>query len=170
MSVNNSFKSSFLPIQKAYNTVVNNSNSFIFFHGCELVSVSLLSEFTFPSPPPSCSHNLTNLTSKQKVLLITPNHWKLLSCRPPGESSCSAVALIHVAYANVHPFERFSRNMMPFRLPIIVYIITPLHVLVEFWWMTPRSTAEWKTDSMKHFYTWKNFSWFVENLTKMCNQ
>lgn len=86
-----------------------------------------------PSPPPSSSHILANLTSKQKVLLITPNHWKLLSCRPPGESSCLAVALIHVAYANVHPFERFSRNMMLFRLPIIVYIITPLHDLVEFW-------------------------------------
>ena len=76
---------------------------------------------------------LTNLTSKQKVLLITPNHWKLLLWRPPGESSCSALALIHVTYANVHPFERFSRNMMLFRLPIIVYIITPLHNLVEFW-------------------------------------
>lgn len=27
-----------------------------------------------PSPPPSSSHILANLTSKQKVLLITPNH------------------------------------------------------------------------------------------------
>lgn len=125
-------------------------------------------EFTFLSPPAPSSHILTNLTSKQKVLLITPNHWKLLSCRPPGESSCSAVVLIHVAYANVHPFERFSRNMMLFRLPIIVYIITPLHVLVEFWWMTPRSTAVCETDSMKHILYMKKLFPLCRKCCRRC--
>lgn len=43
--------------------------------------------------------------------------------QPPSESSCSAVTLIHAAYANLHPLERFSKNMTLFILPIIVYII-----------------------------------------------
>lgn len=96
------------------------------------VSLYLLTEFTFRSPALSTFQILSNLTSKQKVFLITPNHWKLLSFGPPGESSCLTIALIRVAYANIHPFERFFTNMMLFRLPIIVYIIAPLYVLMEF--------------------------------------
>lgn len=103
------------------------------------ISVSLV--WVYPSLPPSSSYSLTNLTSKQKVLLITANHWNLLSCRPPSESSCSTVTLILAAYANVHPLERFSRNVMLFKLPIIVCIIRLLHVVAEFWWMTLGSTA-----------------------------
>ena len=136
---------------------VINSNWDIRCNGCESASVSLLTApHSTTLPPP---HILGNLTWKQKVSLITPNDWKLLSCRRPGESSCSAVALIHVAYANVHPFERFSRNVMLFRLPIIVYIITPLHVPVEFWWMTPRSAAGSETDSGKHCTWEENFTY-----------
>lgn len=64
--------------------------------------------------------------------------------RPPSERSCSAVALIRAAYANVHPLERFSTTMRLFRLPIIVYAIMFAHVsatvLMNDIWMKSRMT------------------------------
>lgn len=136
---------------------------------------------TFPPAPPRPPRVLLllfatfprNVTSKQKVLLITLNDWKLFSCRRPGECSCSAVALILVAYANVQRFERFFRNIMLLGLPIIVYIITPVHVLPTVWWMTPTPTTE--LDSTKHCLkkktkqiTFLALQWtFVRNLNSL---
>lgn len=83
--------------------------------------------------------------------------------QPPGESSCSAVALIHVTYANVNPLERFFRNMMLFRLPIIVYIITALHHLVKMNDMEINSRQ--RLTAGNTLFTIRNFSCFAVNLS-----